>query len=107
MNKKEIVAKLAADSKQSESAVSSVLEALEGLAISMLQSKEKLVLPGFISIEAVARAARSGRNPQTGAVLITNAQGEMIGAVGASGGTGDEDEEIVIAGIAAAGLLHL
>jgi DNA-binding protein HU-beta len=35
----------------------------------MLQSKEKLVLPGFISIEAVARAARSGRNPQTGAVL--------------------------------------
>ena len=48
MNKKEIVAKLAADSKQSESAVASVLEALESLAISMLQSKEKLVLPGFI-----------------------------------------------------------
>ena len=74
MNKKEIVAKLAADSKQSESAVSSVLEALEGLAISMLQSKEKLVLPGFISIEAVARAARSGRNPQTGAVLQSPAR---------------------------------
>jgi len=67
MNKKEITAKLAANSKQSESAVSAVLEALEELAIKMLQSKEKLVLPGFISIEAVARAARSGRNPQTGA----------------------------------------
>ena len=30
-----------------------------------------------------------------------------MGAVGASGGTGDEDEEIVIAGIAAVGLRHL
>ncbi|MSO64170.1 MAG: integration host factor [Candidatus Planktophila sp.] len=69
MNKKEITAKLAANSKQSEGAVSAVLDALEELAIKMLQSKEKLVLPGFISIEAVARAARSGRNPQTGAVL--------------------------------------
>ena len=69
MNKKEITAKLAANSKQSEGAVSAVLDALEELAIRMLQSKEKLVLPGFISIEAVARAARSGRNPQTGAVL--------------------------------------
>ncbi|MDA2963319.1 MAG: HU family DNA-binding protein [Actinomycetota bacterium] len=69
MNKKEIIAKLALNSKQSEGAVTAVLEALESLAISMLTRKEKLVLPGFISIQAVARAARSGRNPQTGAVL--------------------------------------
>jgi uncharacterized protein GlcG (DUF336 family) len=40
-------------------------------------------------------------------VLITNSEGMVIGAVGASGGTGDEDEEIVMAGIAAAGLHHL
>jgi len=32
--------------------------------------------------------------------------GAVIGAAGASGGTGDEDEEIVIAGIVAAGLGH-
>lgn len=42
--------------------------------------------------------------PQTGAVLIKNAQGEIIGAAGASGGTGDEDELICIAGVEAAGL---
>ena len=44
--------------------------------------------------------------PQTGAVLIKNADGEVIGAVGASGGTGDEDEAICIAGVESAGLQH-
>jgi uncharacterized protein GlcG (DUF336 family) len=42
--------------------------------------------------------------PQTGAVLIKDAAGVTLGAAGASGGTGDEDEEICIAGIEAAGL---
>ena len=40
---------------------------------------------------------------QTGAILIKNV-GEIIGAVGASGGTGDEDEAICMAGVEAAGL---
>jgi len=42
---------------------------------------------------------------QTGAVLI-KIGGEIVGAVGASGGTGDEDEAICIAGVEAAGLHH-
>ena len=44
--------------------------------------------------------------PQTGAVVIKDASGKVIGAAGASGGTGDEDEAICIAGILAAGLNH-
>lgn len=57
----------------------------------------------FVSLAATAQ----GRFlPQTGAVLIKDAQGRTLGAVGASGGTGDEDEAICIAGIAAAGLQH-
>ena len=44
--------------------------------------------------------------PQTGAVVIKDAQGVIVGAVGASGGTGDEDEAICIAGVLAAGLQH-
>ena len=43
--------------------------------------------------------------PQTGAVLIKDAAGTLLGAVGASGGTGDEDELICIAGVQASGLL--
>lgn len=57
----------------------------------------------FVSLSATS----GGRFlPQTGAVLIKNAAGEVIGAVGASGGTGDEDEAICIAGVSAAGLSH-
>jgi uncharacterized protein GlcG (DUF336 family) len=62
-------------------------------------------LPAFFS--TIASNAQHPFIPQTGAVLIVNSHGTIIGAVGASGGTGDEDEEIVIAGIAAAGLQHL
>ena len=43
---------------------------------------------------------------QTGAVVIKDAGGDIIGAVGASGGTGDEDEEICMAGVIAAGLQY-
>ena len=56
----------------------------------------------FVSLAATA----SGKFlPQTGAVLIKNAEGQLLGAVGASGGTGDEDEAICMAGVAAAGLV--
>ena len=42
--------------------------------------------------------------PQPGAVLIKDSQGQILGSVGASGGTGDEDELICAAGVRAAGL---
>ncbi len=41
---------------------------------------------------------------QTGAVLIKDDSGAVVGAAGASGGTGDQDEEICIHGIKAVGL---
>lgn len=55
-----------------------------------------------------ALASTSGGKflPQPGAVVIKNGNGEIIGAVGASGGTGDQDEEICIHGVTAAGLSH-
>ena len=55
----------------------------------------------------VSLAATAGGKflPQTGAVLIKDAAGTVLGAVGASGGTGDEDEAICMAGVAAAGLV--
>ena len=61
-------------------------------------------LPAFFN--AVAAASQQKFIAQTGAVLITDASGAVIGAAGASGGSGDEDEQIVIAGIAAAGLSY-
>ena len=43
--------------------------------------------------------------PQPGAALIRDAQGNVLGAAGASGGTGDEDEAAGAFGIEKAGLV--
>jgi uncharacterized protein GlcG (DUF336 family) len=53
-----------------------------------------------------ALAATSGGRflPQTGAALIKDKDGTILGAAGASGGTGEEDEAACVAGIEAAGL---
>jgi uncharacterized protein GlcG (DUF336 family) len=59
-------------------------------------------LPAFFG--ALASTGQGKFIPQTGAVLIKDAGGKVIGAAGASGGSGDEDEAICIAGIQAAGL---
>lgn len=61
-------------------------------------------LPAFFT--SIASTAQQKFIAQTGAVLIVDGTGHVLGAAGASGGTGDEDEQIVIAGIAAAGLAH-
>lgn len=81
-----------------------------GAAIGMGTSSRALAvrakdMPAFFG--TIATNAQHPFIPQTGAVLITDAAGTVIGAAGASGGTGDEDEQIVIAGIAAAGLQHV
>ena len=57
----------------------------------------------FVSLSATSA---SKFLPQTGAVVIKDDSGQVIGAPGASGGTGDEDEAICIAGVEAAGLAH-
>ena len=54
---------------------------------------------------ALAATAQGKFLPQTGAVLIKDKDGNVLGAAGASGGTGDEDEAVCIAGIEAAGLV--
>jgi uncharacterized protein GlcG (DUF336 family) len=57
----------------------------------------------FVSLSATSQGKFL---PQPGAVVIKDAKGLVIGAVGASGGTGDEDELICIAGVTAVGLTH-
>ncbi|HEU4320557.1 MAG TPA: heme-binding protein [Acidimicrobiia bacterium] len=54
---------------------------------------------------ALSATAQGRLLPQPGAVLIRDgAGGPILGAVGASGGSGAEDEEICSAGVVAAGL---
>jgi uncharacterized protein GlcG (DUF336 family) len=52
----------------------------------------------------LAASAHGKFLPQPGGVLIRDAEGRVLGAVGASGGTGDEDEAICAFGVEQAGL---
>ncbi|MFC3215553.1 GlcG/HbpS family heme-binding protein [Novosphingobium panipatense] len=55
---------------------------------------------------AALSAAWQGRLiPAAGGVLIRDADGTLLGAVGVSGDLSDKDEEVAMAGIAAAGLV--
>jgi uncharacterized protein GlcG (DUF336 family) len=55
----------------------------------------------FVTLSSTARGRLL---PQPGAVLIRDGKGgPILGAVGASGGTGDQDEEICAHGVATAG----
>jgi uncharacterized protein GlcG (DUF336 family) len=72
-----------------------------GVASRVLTQRAK-DLPAFFN--AIASSAQGKFIPQTGAVLIKDANGTLLGAAGASGGTGDEDELICAAGVEAAGL---
>ena len=55
---------------------------------------------------ALSATAQGKFLPQTGAVVIKDLAGNVLGAAGASGGTGDENEAVCIAGVEAAGLMH-
>ena len=74
-----------------------------GVSSRALAMRAKEVPNFFVALAATAHGKFL---PQPGAVVIKDATGQVIGAVGASGGTGDEDEAICIAGVEAAGLLH-
>jgi len=58
--------------------------------------------PNFLT--AIVAASNGRMVPNPGGVLIRNADNRILGAIGISGDTGDNDEIIAVAGIEAAGL---
>jgi uncharacterized protein GlcG (DUF336 family) len=66
-------------------------------------AKRAAAMPQFIS--AVGQIFPKGLIPVPGGVLIRDANGSLIGAVGVSGDTSDNDEICALAGISAAGLV--
>lgn len=69
MNKAELVSAVAEKSGQTAAAVSSVLGAFEDVVTSAVAGGDKVQIPGFLSFERAERAARTGRNPATGAEI--------------------------------------
>ena len=70
MNKSELCAAISSSSGVSQSDVDKVLKGLEETVTSAVcGGGDKIVLSGFISFERGHRAARAGRNPQTGETI--------------------------------------
>jgi DNA-binding protein HU-beta len=69
ITKTELVASIASATGQSQAAVSGVLDALFATVSDAVAKGSKVSIPGWISFEQVATAARTGRNPQTGAEI--------------------------------------
>lgn len=69
MTKAEFVAAVAAKSGLTKADAEKAVNAFTGAVTELLKNGDKLVLPGFGSFTVAARAARIGRNPQTGKEL--------------------------------------
>ncbi len=69
MNKSELVEAMAADAGISKAAAGKALDSLMTNVKSTLKGGGKLALVGFGSFTVKERAARDGRNPQTGETI--------------------------------------
>ena len=69
MNKTELIEALAKETDQSKAAVSRTLDALVDIVTKTVAKKEDVQLIGFGTFKVSKRAARTGRNPRTGATL--------------------------------------
>ena len=69
MNKTELVAAIADQAEISKKDAEKALKAFTDVVAEELQKGEKIQLVGFGTFEVAERAAREGRNPQTGATM--------------------------------------
>mgnify|MGYP002626147397 FL=1 len=69
MNKEELVKEVSKKTKVSQKAAASILSATLETIEKTVSKGKKVTLVGFGTFESRKRAARTGRNPQTGATL--------------------------------------
>ena len=69
MNKSELIAKIAEKAELSKKDAEKALNAFVDGVTEALVAGDKVVLVGFGSFETKKRAARKGKNPQTGAII--------------------------------------
>ena len=73
MNKTELVAAIAEQAEISKKDAEKALKAFTDVVTDELKKGEKIQLVGFGTFEVSTRAAREGRNPQTGETMTIEA----------------------------------
>ncbi|HAN65669.1 MAG TPA: DNA-binding protein HU [Chitinophagaceae bacterium] len=74
MNKAELIAKIADDAEVTKTQANAALDSFIEAVTKTLKSGNKVTLVGFGTFSVSKRAARNGRNPQTGAVIKIKAK---------------------------------
>ncbi|MBN9383467.1 MAG: HU family DNA-binding protein [Chitinophagaceae bacterium] len=74
MNKAELIDKIAADADISKKEANAVLDSFTEAIAKTLKKGDKVTLVGFGTFSVSKRAARTGRNPQTGATIKIKAK---------------------------------
>ncbi len=69
MNKSELIDTVASSADLSKAAATKAVDAFLDAVADTLKKGEQVTLVGFGTFEVRARAARTGRNPQTGEVI--------------------------------------
>ncbi len=69
MNKSELVAKVAAEAGVTQADANRVLDAITNTIGETLKAGDNVALVGFGTFQVTKKAARSGRNPATGATI--------------------------------------
>jgi len=74
MNKAELIATLAEEAGITKAQANTALDAFVGAVTKTLKKGDKVTLVGFGTFSVSKRAARNGRNPQTGEVIKIKAR---------------------------------
>ena len=74
MNKAELITKLADDAGITKTQANAALDSFVAAVTKTLKGAGKVTLVGFGTFSVSKRAARNGRNPQTGAVIKIKAK---------------------------------
>ena len=74
MNKSDLISKIADDAGITKAQANATLDSFVDAVTKSLKKGDKVTLVGFGTFSVSKRAARNGRNPQTGAVIKIKAK---------------------------------
>ena len=74
MNKAQLIEQIAKDAGITKKQANESLDSFTGAVVSTLKRGDTVTIVGFGTFSVTARAARNGRNPQTGATIKIKAR---------------------------------
>ncbi len=84
LTKSDLITAVAAHTGMTSKDIATALSGIEDVVVANVAKGEKVVITGFLTFDRTARAARTGRNPQTGEAIKIKASKSPKVSAGAS-----------------------